>query len=284
MAGRKNGEEGYVLGWVVVMVMILMILVTAILFATSAYYRQSLREYNDRQAYLTARSIVQTAAADFTGNGSGELRDAILDEISGFMGGGADAELGDEPDEELDADLGAEPDEELDADLGAEPDEELDAALGDEPDEESGTELEDEPDGEFRAEPGNESNGAFGTEPKAELNAQSNTDSANKSDSKINTETGTTSPQLPLKDSGNDSDIISMIPISAIKFQLDASMGSCTMTGYYMPEENCLMLTAAAKKGSSTEIMTVYLQNDLESEEEPWIVLGYERGEPQLIN
>ena len=252
MAGRKNGEEGYVLGWVVVMVMILMILVTAILFATSAYYRQSLREYNDRQAYLTARSIVQTAAADFTGNGSGELRDAILDEISGFMGGGADAELGDEPDEELDV------------------------------------ELEDEPDGEFRAEPGNESNGAFGTEPKAEpkaeLNAQSNTDSANKSDSKINTETGATSPQPPLKDSGNDSDIISMIPISAIKFQLDATMGSCTMTGYYMPEENCLMLTATAKKGSSTEIMTVYLQNDPESEEEPWIVLGYERGEPQLIN
>lgn len=226
MAGRKNGEEGYVLGWVIVMVMILMILVTAILFATSAYYRQSLREYNDRQAYLTARSIVQTAAADFTGNGSGELRDAILDEISEFMGGGSDAELGDEPDEELDAEL------------------------GDESDEESGAEPEDEPDGEF------------GTEPKAELNAQSNTDSANKSDSKIN----------------------NMIPISAIKFQLDATMGSCTMTGYYMPEENCLMLTATAKKGSSTEIMTVYLQNDPESEEEPWIVLGYERGEPQLIN
>lgn len=238
MAGRKNGEEGYVLGWVVVMVMILMILVTAILFATSAYYRQSLREYNDRQAYLTARSIVQTAAADFTGNGSGELRDAILDEISEFMGSGSDAELGDEPDEEL----------------GAE--------LGDEPDEESGAELEDEPDEEFRAEPGNESNGEFGTEPKAELNAQSNTDSANMSDSRIN----------------------NMIPISAIKFQLDATMGSCTMTGYYMPEENCLMLTATAKKGSSTEIMTVYLQNDTESEEEPWIVLGYERGEPQLIN
>ena len=173
MAGRKNGEEGYVLGWVVVMVMILMILVTGILFATSAYYRQSLREYNDRQAYLTARSIVQTAAADFTGNGSGELRDAILDEISGFMGGGADVELGDEPDEELDAELGDEPDEELDA------------ALGDEPDEKSGAELEDEPDGEFRAEPGNESNGAFGTEPKAELNAQSNTDSANKHDSHL---------------------------------------------------------------------------------------------------
>lgn len=238
MAGRKNGEEGYVLGWVIVMVMILMILVTAILFATSAYYRQSLREYNDRQAYLTARSIVQTAAADFTGNGSGELRDAILDEISEFMGGGSDAELGDEPDEELDAEL------------------------GDESDEESGAEPEDEPDGEFRAEPGNESSGEFGTEPKAELNAQSNTDSANKSDSKIN----------------------NMIPISAIKFQLDDTMGSCTMTGYYMPEENCLMLTATAKKGSSTEIMTVYLQNDPESEEEPWIALGYERGEPQLIN
>ena len=248
MAGRKNGEEGYVLGWVVIMVMILMILVTAILFATSAYYRQSLREYNDRQAYLTARSIVQTAAADFTGNGSGELRDAILDEISGFMGGGADAELGDEPDEEL------------------------------------GVELEDKADREFGAELGNESNGVFGTEPKAELNAQSNTDSANMSDSKINTETGTTSLEPPLKDSGSDSDINNTIPISAIKFQLDATMGSCTMTGYYMPEENCLMLTAAAKKGSSTEIMTVYLQNDPESEEEPWTVLGYERGEPQLIN
>ena len=264
MAGRKNGEEGYVLGWVVIMVMILMILVTAILFATSAYYRQSLREYNDRQAYLTARSIVQTAAADFTGNGSGELRDAILDEISGFMGGGSDAELGDEPD----AVLGD----------GA------DAELGDEPDEELGVELEDKADSEFGAELGNESNGVFGTEPKAELNAQSNTDSANMSDSKINTETGTTSLEPPLKDSGSDSDIINTIPISAIKFQLDATMGSCTMTGYYMPEENCLMLTAAAKTGSSTEIMTVYLQNDPESEEEPWTVLGYERGEPQLIN
>lgn len=248
MAGRKNGEEGYVLGWVVIMVMILMILVTAILFATSAYYRQSLREYNDRQAYLTARSIVQTAAADFTGNGSGELRDAILDEISGFMGGGSDAELGDEPDEAL------------------------------------GVELEEKADSEFGAELGNESNGVFGTEPKAELNAQSNTDSANMSDSKINTETGPTSLEPPLKDSGSHSDIINTIPISAIKFQLDATMGSCTMTGYYVPEENCLMLTAAAKKGSSTEIMTVYLQNDPESEEEPWTVLGYERGEPQLIN
>ena len=117
MAGRKNGEEGYVLGWVVIMVMILMILVTAILFATSAYYRQSLREYNDRQAYLTARSIVQTAAADFTGNGSGELRDAILDEISGFMGGGSDAELGDEPDEELGVELEDKADSELEQSL-----------------------------------------------------------------------------------------------------------------------------------------------------------------------
>lgn len=203
MAGRKNREEGYVLGWVVVMVMILMILVTAILFAASAYYRQSLREYNDRQAYLTARSIVQTAAADFTGNGSGELRDAILVEISGFMGGGSDAELGDEPDEEL----------------------------GEEPEYERSTEQYEESD----------------TEP-------------------------------------DDSDVNNVIPISAIKFQLDATMGSCTMTGYYIPEENCLMLTAAAKKGSSTEIMTVYLLNDPESGEEPWTVLGYERGEPQLIN
>ena len=103
MAGQKNGKEGYVLGWVVIMVLVLMILVTAILFASTAYYRQSFREYNDRQAYLTARSIVQTAAADFTGSGSGELRDVLLDEISVY--------LKDEPDSESQA---APPDEAAD--------------------------------------------------------------------------------------------------------------------------------------------------------------------------
>lgn len=190
MKASKNREKGYVLGWVVIMVMVLMILVTAILFVTSAYYRQSLREYNDRQAYLTARSIVQTAAADFTGDGSGELRAAILDEISEYMEGGSDAEMGDEPQAD----------------------------------------------------------------------------------------------QPPLKVSSSAASVGSMIPISEIKFQLDPAMGSCQMTGYYMPEENYLMLTATTKKGSSTRIMTVYLQNDPESEEEPWTVLGYERGEPQFWN
>lgn len=187
MAGQKNGKEGYVLGWVVIMVLVLMILVTAILFASTAYYRQSFREYNDRQAYLTARSIVQTAAADFTGSGSGELRDVLLDEISVY--------LKDEPDSESQA---ASPDE-----------------AADKP-----------------------------------------------------TDKPTDKP-----DTG--------YPIPKIKFQLDSTMGSCTMTGYYMPDEDLLILTAEARKGGSTEIMTVYLQHSPESEEEPWAVLGYERGEAQ---
>ena len=187
MAGQKNGKEGYVLGWVVIMVLVLMILVTAILFASTAYYRQSFREYNDRQAYLTARSIVQTAAADFTGSGSGELRDVLLDEISVY--------LKDEPDSESQA---------------APPDEAADKA----------------------------------------------------------TDKPTDKP-----DTG--------YPIPKIKFQLDSTMGSCTMTGYYMPDEDLLILTAEARKGGSTEIMTVYLQHSPESEEEPWAVLGYERGEAQ---
>lgn len=187
MAGQKNGKEGYVLGWVVIMVLVLMILVTAILFASTAYYRQSFREYNDRQAYLTARSIVQTAAADFTGSGSGELRDVLLDEISVY--------------------------------------------------------LKDEPDSESQAAPPDEA-------------ADKPTDKP------------TDKP-----DTG--------YPISKIKFQLDSTMGSCTMTGYYMPDEDLLILTAEARKGGSTEIMTVYLQHSPESEEEPWAVLGYERGEAQ---
>ena len=188
MAGQKNGKEGYVLGWVVIMVLVLMILVTAILFASTAYYRQSFREYNDRQAYLTARSIVQTAAADFTGSGSGELRDVLLDEISVY--------------------------------------------------------LKDEPDSESQASPPDEA-------------ADKPTD---KPTDKPDTE----------------------YPIPKIKFQLDSTMGSCTMTGYYMPDEDLLILTAEAKKGGSTEIMTVYLQHSPESEEEePWAVLGYERGETQ---
>ena len=187
MAGQKNGKEGYVLGWVVIMVLVLMILVTAILFASTAYYRQSFREYNDRQAYLTARSIVQTAAADFTGSGSGELRDVLLDEISVY--------------------------------------------------------LKDEPDSESQAAPPDEA-------------ADKPTDKP------------TDKP-----DTG--------YPIPKIKFQLDSTMGSCTMTGYYMPDEDLLILTAEARKGGSTEIMTVYLQHSPESEEEPWAVLGYERGDAQ---
>lgn len=187
MAGQKNGKEGYVLGWVVIMVLVLMILVTAILFASTAYYRQSFREYNDRQAYLTARSIVQTAAADFTGSGSGELRDVLLDGISVY--------------------------------------------------------LKDEPDSESQAAPPDEA-------------ADKPTDKP------------TDKP-----DTG--------YPIPKIKFQLDSTMGSCTMTGYYMPDEDLLILTAEARKGGSTEIMTVYLQHSPESEEEPWAVLGYERGEAQ---
>lgn len=191
MAGQKNGKEGYVLGWVVIMVLVLMILVTAILFASTAYYRQSFREYNDRQAYLIARSIVQTAAADFTGSGSGELREVLLDEISAY--------LKDEPDSESQA---APPDEAADKPTDKPPDKPTDK-----------------------------------------------------------TDTG--------------------YPIPKIKFQLDSTMGSCTMTGYYMPDEDLLILTAEAKKGGSTEIMTVYLQHSPESEEEPWAVLGYERGEAQ---
>ena len=187
MAGQKNGKEGYVLGWVVIMVLVLKILVTAIQFASTAYYRQSFREYNDRQAYLTARSIVQTAAADFTGSGSGELRDVLLDEISVY--------------------------------------------------------LKDEPDSESQAAPPDEA-------------ADKPTDKP------------TDKP-----DTG--------YPIPKIKFQLDSTMGSCTMTGYYMPDEDLLILTAEARKGGSTEIMTVYLQHSPESEEEPWAVLGYERGEAQ---
>ncbi len=191
MAGQKNGKEGYVLGWVVIMVLVLMILVTAILFASTAYYRQSFREYNDRQAYLTARSIVQTAAADFTGSGSGELRDVLLDEISVY--------LKDEPDSESQA---APPDE-----------------VADKPADKPTDKPTDKPDTGY--------------------------------------------------------------PIPKIKFQLDSTMGSCTMTGYYMPDEDLLILTAEARKGGSTEIMTVYLQHSPESEEEPWAVLGYERGEAQ---
>ena len=187
MAGQKNGKEGYVLGWVVIMVLVLMILVTAILFASTAYYRQSFREYNDRQAYLTARSIVQTVAADFTGSGSGELRNVLLDEISVY--------------------------------------------------------LKDEPDSESQAAPPDEA-------------ADKPTDKP------------TDKP-----DTG--------YPIPKIKFQLESTMGSCTMTGYYMPDEDLLILTAEARKGGSTEIMTVYLQHSPESEEEPWAVLGYERGEAQ---
>lgn len=177
MGKGKNGEDGYVLGWVVIMVMVVTILVTAVLAVSSAYYRQNLRVYNQRQAYLTARSVVEMAAADFTGEGSGELRDAILEEVSG--------ELGEK--------------EEKNGDSGS---------------------------GEQKS-----------------------------------PETGP-------------------VPVPEITFRLDASMGSCIMYGWYMPEDGSLMLTASAEKKGSREQMTVYLQRGLKNEGEQWTVLGYERGDP----
>lgn len=186
MGKRKHGEEGYVLGWVVIMVMVMTILVTAVLAVSSAYYRQKLRVYNERQAYLTARSAVEMAAADFTGEDSGELREAILEELSGDLG---------EKSGEL---------------------REKGVKTGD--------------------------SGSVGQE---------------------SPEAGAVS-----------------VPVPEITFCFDASMGSCIMYGWYLPEDGSLTLTAAAEKKGSREQMTVYLQRDLKNEGEQWTVLGYERGDP----
>lgn len=177
MGKRKHGEEGDVLGWVVIMVMVMTILVTAVLAVSAAYYRQKLRVYNERQAYLTARSVAEMAAADFTGEGSGELREAILEELFGDI-------------------------------------REKGVKTGD---------------------------GGSGGQESPEAGA---------------------------------------VPVPEITFRLDASMGSCIMYGWYLPEDDSLILTAAAEKKGSREQMTVYLRRDLKNEGEQWTVLGYARGDP----
>lgn len=165
MRKRREQDDGYVLGWVVIMVMALTIMVTGVMAAASAYYRQSLREYNERQAYLTARSVLETAAADFTGKEPGKLEGAIMDEGYKVLEGGDKATV---------------------------------------------------------------------SEAEAYLK---------------------------------------------IKVQLDSSMGTCTLNCRYLQEEECLIMTATAKKGDSTEAMTAYLKRENKEAESRWTVLRYESGD-----
>lgn len=194
MKKRNRKEGGYVLGWVIIMIMVLMIFMIAILSISSAYYRQIVREYHQKQAYLTARSIAELTAADFSGSGSGELREAITDRLFPHSGD-SDEEEG----------------------------------------EDSGTEEESET-------PSNASRAAK-------------------------------TADADLHEGGSE-----RIDLPEIQFQLEASMGRGTMTGYYLPKQSCLVMTATAVKKQCRESVTVYIRKNSGEDDQPWTVLGYKRG------
>lgn len=188
---QQKQEEGYVLAWVIIMVMVLMILVTAVMIVSSSFYRQTFREYNRRQAYLTARSITQTAAAEFSREGAGTLKRGLTAGLSDYFVSGA---------------------------------------------EECGESVEIVQGGGIKVRPGKSQKGTK-----------------------------------------------ERILLPEVQFQLDSSMGRCTMKGCYLPDEGLLILTAEATKRNSTEYMTVYLEPDSDTDETAWTIKRYERGEPQWL-
>lgn len=200
MEKRNRKEAGYVLGWVLIMIMVLMISVIAILSISSARYRKVLREYHQKQAYLTARSIAELTAADFAGSGSGELKEIITARLFPHLGGS------------------------------------------------------DEEDG-----------GGDGEEEVPETGGSPQTPSNGFQAAKITGDDG-------LKEAANG-----RIDIPKIQFDLEESMGSCTMTGYFLPDQGCLVMTATAVKKTCAESVTVYIRKNSDGSGQPWTVLGYRR-------
>lgn len=85
MRGKEweSAPDGYVLGWVLIVMLTMSILGLAALSIAADYHQKVLMENWDNQAYYTARSVLELAAAQMTGESSdNSLADAVREQIA----------------------------------------------------------------------------------------------------------------------------------------------------------------------------------------------------------
>lgn len=63
---KRENNHGYVMGWIIIVMMVLMVLVLAALSAAGMYHKSSRKDQWKSQAYDTARSMAVIIAEEFT--------------------------------------------------------------------------------------------------------------------------------------------------------------------------------------------------------------------------
>ncbi|MBT9777738.1 hypothetical protein GPL15_14635 [Clostridium sp. MCC353] len=67
MTGK--GEDGYVLGYFMILLMVIMIFITSVMSLSYGYYSRITKEKYRKQAFYTARSVAQAVAEEWVNNG-----------------------------------------------------------------------------------------------------------------------------------------------------------------------------------------------------------------------
>ncbi len=79
MTGK--GKDGYVLGYFMVLLMVLMILLTSVMTMSFGYYSRILNEKYRKQAFYTARSVAAALADEIVYGEKSGLTETVLDQL-----------------------------------------------------------------------------------------------------------------------------------------------------------------------------------------------------------
>ena len=81
MTGK--GEDGYVLGYFMILLMVIMIFVTSVMSLSLGYYGRTVKEKYRKQAFYTARSVAQVLAEECISKEENNMA-GIMEDLSGF--------------------------------------------------------------------------------------------------------------------------------------------------------------------------------------------------------
>ncbi|MBS6646389.1 MAG: hypothetical protein KH366_22675 [Clostridiaceae bacterium] len=93
MTGK--GEDGYVLGYFMILLMVIMIFVTSVMSLSFGYYSRTVKDKYRKQAFYTARSVAQVLAEECISREEENDTAGIMEELYEF----GDIELSGLPDE-----------------------------------------------------------------------------------------------------------------------------------------------------------------------------------------
>ena len=82
MTGK--GEDGYVLGYFMILLMVIMIFITSVMSLSFGYYSRTVKDKQRKQAFYTARSMVQVLAEECIGREEENDTAGIMEEFYEF--------------------------------------------------------------------------------------------------------------------------------------------------------------------------------------------------------